>query len=324
MINKRSAYLFPCLCCLLLSSCKGTFDDTALWDRLEGLEERASILEDRCRRMNTNIAALKGLVNVSASSDRITSIVPVTEDGIVSAYTFYFCFSDPITVYCATDGQDGIDGIDGQDGTDGRDGQNGVVPVVGVKDVDGVLYWTLGGEFLLDDAGNKIPLVTSGDSVVDGRTPELKVEAGIWYYRMSQSDSWVRLEVKSEYGDGNIFTSVTQSNDEVSFSLSDGTVLSIPKKQNLSLTVSPAGEQTISAGATVSIDWTLTADDAEVEVDAFAQGAWSTSIERSGWAKEGSLRVSAPSDAEGSCPVILYATGADGLSAYLTINFTVL
>ncbi len=324
MINTRYGYLLLCLCFLMLSSCKGSFDDSALWGRLEDLEDRVSALEDRCRRINTNIAALKGLAHVSASSDRITSIVPVTEDGIVTAYTFYFCFSDPVTVYCASDGRDGIDGIDGRNGDNGRDGVDGAVPVVGTREVDGVLYWTLGGEFLLDEAGNKIPLVTSGGAVVDGRTPELKVEDGIWYYRMSQDEPWVRLDVKSEYGDGNIFSSVTQDNDKVLFSLSDGTVLSIPKKQDLTLSVSPAGNQSIAAGATVSLDWTLLADDGEVEVDAFAQGAWQARVTRNGFAKAGTLQVSAPQDAEGTCPVILFATGSDGLSAYLTINFTVL
>lgn len=324
MNNKRYAYYFLCLCLLTLSSCQKAFDDTALWNRLGGLEERVSALEDRCKRMNTNIAALQGLARVAASSDRITSIVPVTEDGIITSYTFYFCFSDPITVYCATDGKDGKDGVDGRDGIDGRNGEDGKVPAVGTKEVDGVLYWTLGGEFLLDDAGNKIPLVTSGGAVVDGRTPELKVEAGVWYYRMSPNDPWIQLDVQAEYGDGNIFSSVTQDNDKVLFSLSDGTVLSIPKKQDLTLSVSPAGNQSIAAGATVSLDWTLLADDGEVEVDAFAQGAWQARVTRNGFAKAGTLQVSAPQDAEGTCPVILFATGSDGLSAYLTINFTVL
>ena len=324
MNNKRFAYLTLCLGLVMLTSCKRTFDDTSLWNRLEGIEGRVSALEDRCKRMNTNIAALKGLATVSASSDRITSIVPLTEDGIVTAYTFYFCFSDPVTVYCATDGTDGTDGIDGQNGTNGRDGLDGVVPVVGTREVNGVLYWTLDGEFLLDDAGNKIPLVTSGGLVVDGRTPELKVEAGVWYYRMSPEESWVQLEVKSEYGDGNIFSSVTQDNENVVFSLSDGTVLSIPKKQILSLEISPAGDQTITAGTSVRINWRMATDDDVAEVDAFAQGTWSARIERDGFAKEGTLLVSAPADAAGTCPVILFATGSDGLSAYLTINFTVL
>ena len=325
MKKNLSGYLILYLCCLCVSACQGSVDDTALWNRLEGLEQRTMALEDRCRRINTNIAALQGLAKVSASSDRITSVVPLTVDGVVTGYTFSFCFSSPVTVYCATDGRDGVDGTDGRNGTDGKNGEDGNVPVIGTQEEGGVLYWTLGGNFLLDASGNKIPLVTSGGAVVDGRTPELKVEGGIWYYRLGAGDAWNRMDVKSEYGDGNIFSSVTQDNDVVVFALSDGTSLTIPKKQSLSLEVSPGGDQSISAGASVQLDWTVTTDDDSVEVDVFSQGNWSARIEkRSGSAKNGTLLVTAPSDATGSCPIVLFATGSDGLSAYLTIKFTVL
>ena len=120
MKKNLSGYLILYLCCLGVSACQESVDDTALWNRLEGLEQRTMALEDRCRRINTNIAALQGLAKVSASSDRITSVVPLTVDGVVTGYTFSFCFSSPVTVYCATDGRDGVDGTDGRNGTDGN------------------------------------------------------------------------------------------------------------------------------------------------------------------------------------------------------------
>ena len=54
-------------------------------------------------------------------------------------------------------GQDGAEGAPGQDGLDGTNGKDGHTPVIGVRqDEDGVYYWTLNGEWLLDEEGNKI------------------------------------------------------------------------------------------------------------------------------------------------------------------------
>lgn len=313
------------LAAALSVACSGGYDDSALLERLEELEHRASLLEDRCARINTNIAALQGLASIAASSDRIKTVSPITEGGRITGYVFTFCFSGPITVYCAADGRNGTDGTDGYNGRDGADGTDGVVPTVGVKEEGGEKYWTLDGEFILDDEGHRIPLVTSGGTVVDGVTPELKVEDGVWFYRMGASGAWIRFDVKAEYGDGNVFLSVGQDNDNVVFTLADGSAITIPKVKSLSLAVSPAGDVAISAGGTAVLDWTLSAEAGEAEVDAFAQGRWTAVVNRSdGSAPAGRLSVTAPADAEGSCQVILFATGSDGLSVYETIRFTVL
>ncbi len=324
MKNNTSIYLVLSLLSLAFPSCRGAYDDGALKERLESLEQRAAILEDRCNRINTNIAALQGLVNVSASSDRIKSIVPLTENGVVTGYTFYFCYADPVTVFCAHDGTDGKDGKDGHNGTPGRDGEDGEVPLVGVREVGGVYFWTLDGEFILDENGEKIPLVTTGGAVVDGRTPRLKVENGVWYYRMDDDEPWTPLEVVSVYGDGNIFSSVIQDGDNVVFNLSDGSSISVPKIKTMSLNLTPSAEQAIAAGTTVRLEWSVTTEDENVEVDAFAEGRWTATVERTGSGLSGNLVVTAPADASGTCLVVLFATASDGLSEYKTIKFTVL
>jgi hypothetical protein len=98
------------------------------------------------------------------------------ENGLIVGYSITFSKSGTIVIYHGKDGEDGKDGNDGQDGVDGKpgadgndgaDGKDGHTPVISVrKDTDGVYYWTLDGEWLLDADGNKIP--TTGKDGADG------------------------------------------------------------------------------------------------------------------------------------------------------------
>lgn len=166
------------------------------------------------------------------------------------------------------DGKDGIDGKDGEDGKDGTDGQDGSAPVIGVKqDADGIWYWTLNGTWLLDDSGNKIPTTgmdgqdgedgkdgtngtdgTDGKDGVDGTdgkdgiTPQLKIEDGYWYLSYDNGSTWQKLGKATgnngldgvngsdgEDGDS-IIDSITQDEENVYFNLTDGTLITLPKR----------------------------------------------------------------------------------------------
>ena len=139
--------------------------------------------------MNTNITALETIVAVLQSNDMITGIVEIKKDGKVIGYTITFSKHDSITIY---------HGESGQNGTDGKDG---ITPVIGVaQDTDGVYYWTLNGEWLLDDNGNKLPVSgkdgqngadgKDGANGKDGITPLLKIENGYWYISYDNGATW--------------------------------------------------------------------------------------------------------------------------------------
>ena len=190
-----------------------------IWDAIDGLDDRVTKLEELCKEMNTNITSLQTIVDVLQSNDFITSIVEIKKDGKVVGYTITFGKHDPITIYHGQDGkngQNGTNGKDGQDGADGKDGQNGAdgkdgsTPVIGVaQDTDGVYYWTLNGEWLLDDNGNKLPVSgkdgkdgadgangtdgkdgQDGADGKDGITPLLKIENGYWYISYDNGVTW--------------------------------------------------------------------------------------------------------------------------------------
>ena len=102
-------------------------------------ENRIEALEQWQEQVNGNIAALQQLLS---TTDYITKVTPVTEDGRQVGYTIEFLNQSPITIY------NGEKGDTGQPGADGNDGQT---PEIGLmKDADGNWYWTLNGELMLD------------------------------------------------------------------------------------------------------------------------------------------------------------------------------
>ena len=233
---------------LAFSSCQ--FDDSGIWDKFSKIEEsirdheqRISALEELCKQMNTNIEALQTIVSALEKRDYVTNVSEVRSNGEVIGYTISFAYSDTITIY------------HGQDGQDGANGKDGYTPQIGVmKDTDGIYYWTLDGEWLLDGKGNKIQANgvngtdgtngSNGTNGTNGVTPQLKIENDYWYVSYDNGATWEKLGkatgndgIDGENGeDGDsIFKSVTQDDEYVYFNLSDGTMITLPKhdKENI-------------------------------------------------------------------------------------------
>ena len=144
---------------LLPAACADDYDDSALWDKVNDHEERIAALEKWQEQTNQSIAAMQELLN---TTDMITGVSAVTEDGQTVGYTITFLHSDPITIY------NGAKGADGEDGADGADGQT---PQIGLAQAeDGNWYWTLNGELLTDAQGN--PIRANGLDGADGADGE--------------------------------------------------------------------------------------------------------------------------------------------------------
>ena len=132
----------------LFTSCQDDYDDTALWDTVNDLEQRLAALEEWQNEVNHNIQSLYELIN---TTDYITSVTPYLEGGKEVGYTITFLHSDPIVIY------HGEKGDKGEDGQAGQDGQDGYTPQIGLtQEADGNWYWTLDGELMLDPQGNPI------------------------------------------------------------------------------------------------------------------------------------------------------------------------
>ena len=234
-----------------LSACS-SYDDTPLWDKINDHEDRISRLEEMCREMNTNIASLQTLVEAMQNGDYITGVTPITENGETVGYTITFGKGDSITIYNGKDGENGKDGVGSE-----------WVPIIGVQQhTDGNYYWTINGEWLLDDQGNMVKAVgtdgkdgedgkdgvdgedgkdgadgANGKDGKDGITPKLKIENDYWYVSYDNGATWSQLgkATGADGADGNngsgsnsIFTNVEVTKDGVIFYLSDGSTFTVP------------------------------------------------------------------------------------------------
>lgn len=130
-------FIFMAFTALCLLSCQDGLWNTVneLKDQYKDLDVRVIHLEELCKEMNTNIASLQAIVSVLQSNDYITGITPITKDGKEIGCVITFGKHDPITMYYGSDENSGTY----------------VAPLIGIaKDTDGIYYWTLNGEWILD------------------------------------------------------------------------------------------------------------------------------------------------------------------------------
>ena len=223
---KRFLLLVVLATTLVLSSCK--FDDADIWNKLNNHEQRITALEELCKQMNTNIVALQTVVSALEKNDYITNVAPIRKDGKEIGYTISFAYGDTITIY------------------HGENGKDGYTPQIGVmKDTDGIYYWTVDGEWLLDGKSNKIQANgvngTNGDNGTDGTTPCLKIENDYWYISYDNGTTWQQLG-KATGTDGTdgensqcVFANVTQDDEYVYFHLGDETMITLPKHSKVNI-----------------------------------------------------------------------------------------
>lgn len=228
------------------------FDDSAIWKELNKHEDRIVKLETLCNQMNTNITSLQTIIIALQRNDYVVNIAPIMEGNKEIGYTIIFSKSGSITIYHGKDGENGKDGVNGADGKDGQDGKDGYSPKIGVKQhTDGKYYWTLDGNWILDDNSNMISVTgedgkdgANGKDGKDGITPQLKIEDGYWYLSYDNGATWQKLGkatgnngldgLPGEDGDS-IIDSITQDEDNVYFKLTDGQVLTIMKRNSTTI-----------------------------------------------------------------------------------------
>jgi len=162
-LGRISCVAILILSALAFSACE-KYDDSGLVDRLVALEQRILKLEELCKELNTNVSALRTLVTAVQDQDYVTSVNPIIQGQTVIGYTISFTKSPSITIYHGKDAE---------------------TPVIGVKEVDGVLYWTLNGTFLTDNRGQKIRAAAT-----DGITPQFRIADGKWQVSYDDGKTW--------------------------------------------------------------------------------------------------------------------------------------
>lgn len=326
---RKIRLLFLSLSVAALAGC--TADMDKFTERLDDLEARVAALETLCAQMNEDISSMRTVISALEDGLYITDVKNVGE-----GYRIEFSDGETITIR---------HGKDGEDGTPGADGQDGYKPVIGVRmDTDGIYYWTLDGEWLLDDQDNKMRVTgengkdgadgedgkdgedgedgadgapgepgAPGEDGADGKdgvTPVIGVaqdEDGIYYWTIN--GEWLLDEngnkVQAQGRDGadgqdgkdgadgedgkdgadgqdgkdgedgtSLFSDVDVGDEYVTFTLPDGSSFQIPLEKPLDIIfdVEDMDETVLDTYSELEIGYTVQSNSAEISVEVITEG----------------------------------------------------
>lgn len=273
------------------TSCQ--FDDSKIWDSIENIEDRLKKLEEIAASMQSDIDALKDIVNKMQEEVTIDSVIE-NEDGSITLN-----FSDG-TSSTISDGEDGV-----------------TPPSIIVLESEGQYWWAYKypdgkTEFLTDEDGNKIP--------VSGTAPQVRInpDNNHWEISTDGGKTWTDTGVDASGNGESIFDSISQDDDFVYITIEEGTVITIPKSKELSFSFGTEGDLFFAYSETKQLSYTMS-------------GASKTTITKpDGWKVkfvEDKLEITAPAkentyaEAEGVISIILI--GANGQSYIAEQNVAV-
>lgn len=254
-----------------LCACNGD-----LKDRVDTLETKVATLESK---VNENVSSIAKLAEAAANAVTIVSVTP-NEDK--TSYTIKF-----------SDGQTAVL-------TNGKDAE---APVVGMKEFEGELYWTVNGEFMTNN-GAKVP--------VSGKTPQFKIQDGKWYVSYD-GKAWDEIPVS---GTVEPKLEMTETETEYVFTLGE-TVIKIVKEKAFAIKVK-ADSRMVVSGQVVTIGYTLFGADATTHVVAESKG-----LEAEVDEANSTVRITVPKTISADAYVIVKAVrNSDGKYSAQYISFT--
>ena len=254
-----------------LCACNGD-----LKDRVDTLETKVAALESK---VNENVSSIAKLAEAAANAVTIVSVTP-NEDK--TSYTINF--SDGQTVVL----------------TNGKDAE---APVVGMKEFEGELYWTVNGEFMTNN-GAKVP--------VSGKTPQFKIQDGKWYVSYD-GKAWEEVSVS---GTVEPKLEMTETETEYVFTLGE-TVIRIVKEKAFAIKVK-ADSRMVVSGQIVTIGYTLFGADATTHVVAESKG-----LEAEVDETNSTVKITVPKEISADAYVIVKAVrNSDGKYSAQYISFT--
>lgn len=289
----KNKMLWVVLTCTMLGLAACEYDDSDLKESIQSLEKRVEAMEGIVNQLNGDIQTLQTVV--TALKNQVSVVRVETVD---TGYVLHF--------------SDGTKAMirDGKDGTDGTNGQD--APIVGIALDGGVYYWTLTTkgttEWLKDDRGNRLPVSpeagTPGTPGADGTTPQLSVDAqGYWLVSYDGGKHFERvldangqpvsaLGEKGEPGAPGsagdaFFQDVVNGKDAVILKMTDGTMITLPKKQSFSIAFWKTDEKPLASvkdipmveNGSLILNYKVTGADEDTFVEIFASGNISVSQE---------------------------------------------
>ena len=330
-------------CGLLLFGCSDKYDDSALRNDLNDLENRVTKLEELCKQMNTNISSLQKIGEALQDNLSISKVEQISD-----GYIIHFSDGSTATIKNGKNSED--------------------APIIGVKkDTDGIYYWTLDGEWLTDEKGNKVKAQgtdgkdgvdgedgndgvdgedgvdgTNGKDGKDGITPQLKIENGRWMLSMDNGKTWTDIGqatgadgkdgedgedgtdgedgVDGKDGTNGIFKSVREDDDNVYFTLEDDSVITIPKSDNSKFAIAfdTTDIAILNGGESKTISYTITDATENTVVKAIAQDGWKVKVNATSTDK-GTITITAPNPIVES-EILVFANDGSYRTVMVSLN----
>lgn len=248
-----------------------------LKDRVDSLETRVTALE---AKVNENASSISALADAAAKAVTISKV-----ETLADGYKIHF--SDGTTATLS-------------------DGKDAVAPVIGLKEDGGVYYWTIDGEFILNN-GAKVPV--TGKDGVDGKTPQFKIQDGKWYVSFDGA-KWDEVPVT---GTVEPKLKMEETDNEYVFTLGE-TEIRIPKENAFMIKVKTDSKD-ILAGDVIKFSYELTGADETTHVLIEAKG-----VEASLDEAARTVTVKAGSEVENAYVMVKAVRNSDGKYSAQYIN----
>lgn len=204
----------------------------------------------------------------------------------------------------------------GKDGVDGRT----LIPVGVRLDEDGIYYWTVDGEWLLDAEGNRMRAGAAEGE--DGIAPQVKVEDGFWWISVDGGETFTQLVSCEEMDGVGVFSGIDLSDPaKILLTLWDGTSIELPCRNPLKLSFSGAVQDTvlIAGGETLTIPYEVIVEGESEELLTVTAGTDGVFVIEGLDTGKGEVKVTAPASfTEG---YILLSAFCDGYSTLKMISF---
>ena len=213
--------------------------DNLYLEEINAIHKEMDVLRELIDRANSNVDAMHVVVSALQANDYVTGVTPIVENGVTTGYTIAFSKSGLAHIYHGTDGKDGY------------------TPQISIKkDTDGLYYWTLDGQWMRDNAGQKVRAVgidgedgkdgengkdgedgkdgQNGQNGKDGVTPKLKIEDGYWYVSLDNGATWLEKTLgqatgdKGDKGDAYLSGVDNTNSDYVIITLANGETIKLP------------------------------------------------------------------------------------------------
>ena len=336
-INRLRYSLF-CALALMGVSCS-KYNDADIQSRLSSVENRLNTLDSQLNGYNNDIKSIKRLATALEGRKTIDKL---TTNGANGSTVILFTDGTSIEIRKGVKGDRGDAGevgVQGGQGKAGLAGQDGSAPIVGVRSVSGVFYWTINGALLKDASGRDIAVNgnhgeaglagAAGLKGKDGYVPQLRINptTSEWEISYDEDKTFESLHISTKGTKGadsfaglqgiSLFQSIEETGSDVTITLTDGEKLSLPKQNGMSINFDKDVVK-VEPNMTYQIKYTLSR--ADLHVRAIVEGAYTVKVAPSSTGLDGTITLTSPAVVENVLLTVMLGDGTRMLMKTISVE----